>query len=141
MISGVYPLIGAETEYFWYQDRRNWVLQTIEDPRDPDPVRYAILACLVEELVKAFNWRLSLGMRRNRQHLHRAADDDPYPSFTPEILPPWTKDVPPIDPAQTVDLPSTMVDPQGKLILEDGGTSQVFAKRNIITDIGWLYTI
>jgi len=113
----------------------------IEDPRDSDPVRYAILACLVEELVKAFNWRLGIGMRRNRQHIHRITDEDPYPPFTPELLPPWTKDVPPIDPQLTVDLPSTMVDPQGKLILEHGGSSQVFAKRNIVTDIGWLYTI
>jgi hypothetical protein len=91
MASGVYPLIGTETEYFWYQYRRNWGLKMIEDPRDSDPVRYAILACLVEELVKAFNWRLSIGMRRNRQHIHRITDEDPYPSFTPEILPPWTK--------------------------------------------------
>ncbi|KAK2811280.1 hypothetical protein FQN49_008472 [Arthroderma sp. PD_2] len=68
MASGEYAPMGRETEYFWY---RGWELNSIEDPQDSDPVRYAILASLVEELVTAFNWRLSLGMRRNRPHTHR----------------------------------------------------------------------
>lgn len=53
MMSDVYVVIGTETEYFWYQ--RRWSLDSIPDPRDPDPIRYAVLACLVEELVVAFN--------------------------------------------------------------------------------------
>jgi hypothetical protein len=133
--------LGPETEYFWYQSRNRWALHLIADPEDPDPVRYAILACLVEELVCAFNWRLSLGMRRNGEHLYRERDGDQYPQFVPERLPNWTKDVLPVDQQMVADLPPTMLDPQGKLVLEKGGSSEIFAKRNIITNVGWLYTI
>lgn len=141
MASGNYAPIGPETEYFWYQSRKQWAAHLIEDPKDPDPVRYAILACLAEELVAAFNWRLSLGMRRNRQHLYRERNGDPYPPFEPERLPGWTKKVPPIEPWMVADLPPSMLDSEKRLVLEEGGSSEVFAKRNIVTNVGWLYTI
>ena len=139
MASGNYIPMGVETEYFWYQD--SWALHLIEDPKDPDPLRYAILACLAEELVNAFNWRLGLGMRRNHKHIYRERDDDPYPPFEPETYAPWTRNVPPIDPQWTIDLPSELVDASGRLVLEEGGLNEIFAKRNIVTNVGWLYTI
>ncbi|KAI9733950.1 MAG: hypothetical protein M1834_002606 [Cirrosporium novae-zelandiae] len=141
MASGHYVLMGAETEYFWYQSRKQWELHSIEDPKDPDPVRYAILACLVEELTVAFNWRLSLGMRRNGKHFYRENDEDPYPPFVSEQVPSWTKYVPPIDPKFLLGFPPALVDTKGRLVLEEGGLNKIFANRNIITNVGWLYTI
>lgn len=52
--------VGPEVEHFWYQVRRPWELHGMPDPSDRDPIQYAILACIAEELVKTFNWRLSL---------------------------------------------------------------------------------
>jgi hypothetical protein len=36
------------------------------DPHDADPIRYAILASMAEALVAAFNWRLELGLQRDK---------------------------------------------------------------------------
>ena len=138
MIADVYVVIGAETEYFWYQ--RDWDLQSIPDPHDPDPIRYAMVACLVEELVEACNWRLSLGMRRNRKHIYRETGSDPWPPYTPVKGPSWTSSVPAISPDILRRLPPKYVS-DGKLVLEAGGLSEVFASRNIVTNVGWLYTI
>ncbi|RHZ57489.1 uncharacterized protein CDV56_106954 [Aspergillus thermomutatus] len=43
-----YELVGWETEYFFC--RRDWKLRDIPDPKDPDPLRSAIVASIVEEL-------------------------------------------------------------------------------------------
>lgn len=130
------------TEYFWYQSRERWPLHRIPDPKDPDPVRYATLACLAEELAVAFNWRLSLGLRRDGKHVYREKDEDPYPPFVPERPPEWTRRVPPIDRQLMRDsLPPSVLDQEGRLLLEKGGSNEVFAKRNIVTNVGWLYTI
>ncbi|EFQ98611.1 hypothetical protein MGYG_01635 [Nannizzia gypsea CBS 118893] len=137
MASGEYAPMGRETEYFWY---RGWELHAIEDPRDPDPVRYAIVASLVEELVTAFNWRLSLGMRRNHQHIIRESNSDPYPPYTPVAGPKWAKSVPAITPESLDGLPQEFVD-ENQLVLEAKGCSKTFLKRNIVTNVGWLYTI
>lgn len=139
MLSGEYSPMGEETEYFWYQ--RRWALHRIPDPADPDPIRYAILACLVEELVTAFNWRLSLGLRRDHNHVLRERDEDPYPPYEPVSGPAWTKDVPPIPQECLAHLQSEFVRDGRQLVLEERGVSEVFAKRNIVTNVGWLYTI
>ncbi|KKZ62285.1 hypothetical protein EMCG_00454 [[Emmonsia] crescens] len=139
MLSTEYSPIGQETEYFWYQ--RSWSLDRIPDPADPDPVRYAILASLAEELVIAFNWRLSLGMRRNKKHIFRQRGEDPWPPYTPVTGPAWTKDVPPIFQASLDELPPEFVRNGCQLVLEEKGISDTFGKRNIVTNVGWLYTI
>ncbi|PGH16866.1 hypothetical protein AJ79_01510 [Helicocarpus griseus UAMH5409] len=141
MAAGEYAPIGQEVEYFWYQSRKRWELHMIENPRDPDPIRYAILACLAEELVNAFNWRLSLGMRRNHRHILRETEEEPYPPYEPVLGPSWTKDVPPLSREDLLGLPWGYVNDEGKLVLEDDGKSEVFAGRNIVTNVGWLYTI
>lgn len=138
MASGEYTPIGRETEYFWY---RGWALETIEDPQDPDPIRYAIIASLIEELVTAFNWRLSLGMRRNHQHVLRSSDDDPYPPYIPLSGPRWTEHVPPIMPEHLECLPLEFTSEEHQLVLEEKGCNKIFLKRNIVTNVGWLYTI
>jgi hypothetical protein len=140
MASGEYAPMGKETEYFWYQ--RSWTLHKIPHPQDPDPVRLAILACLVEELVTAFNWRLSLGMRRNRRHhVYRETEDEPWPPYEAVSGPEWARLVPPISRDDLVGLPTEYVSSDGKLVLEPGGRSETFAKRNIVTNVGWLYTL
>ncbi|KAJ5915762.1 hypothetical protein N7454_010903 [Penicillium verhagenii] len=72
-----YELMGWEIQYFF--KRPHWKLQSIPDPKDPDPLRYAIVASIVEELYDAVNWRLSLGLRRNGKHIYREEDGDPWP--------------------------------------------------------------
>ncbi|KDE80669.1 hypothetical protein AO1008_07119 [Aspergillus oryzae 100-8] len=139
MLSGLYEALGPETEYFWYQ--RNWSLQGIRDPQDADPVRYAILACLVEELVVAFNWRLSLGLRRDRNHIMRETGKDSLPPYAPLSGPIWTSSVLAISPKDLDRFPPEYVSDDRKLVLEADGLNKVFARRNIVTNVGWLYTI
>lgn len=139
-LSDHYGRIGYETEYFFF--RPDWKLENIPDPKDPDPLRYAIIASITEELHDAVNWRLSLGLRRNEEHVYREEDSDPWPPFTPEKLPAWTTGVAPIDKNQLKEeVPPGSLDQAGNLVLEKGGKAFNFAKRNIITNSGWLYTI
>lgn len=135
-----YEWVGNETEYFFF--REDWNLRDVPDPRDEDPIRYAMIASLMEELHDAVNWRLSLGLRRDKKHVYRNDDTDSLPPFIPQELPDWTKEVPPIDKdLLRQSVPPEALDPQGNLVLEEGGTSHNFACRNIITNTGWLYTI
>lgn len=136
-----YPLMGWETEYFVFSQPK-WRLQDIPDPRDPDPLRYAMIASIVEELGEAINWRLGLGLRRNGDHLYREEDTDPLPPFIPEQLPDWTKKVLPMDKGLLKSsVPAGKIDANGNLVLEENGRSPIFARRNIITNTGWFYTI
>lgn len=134
--------IGPEVEYFWYQSRRAWTLDRVPDPCDPDPVRYAFLASIAEELARGFNWRLSLGMRRVKsQHIFPKSFDDELPPFTPMVAPSWTKRVPPVDVGMIADLPSDFLDSSGRLVLEEGGDTPTFVARNIMTGTGDFYTV
>ncbi|KAF7717534.1 Uncharacterized protein PECH_005462 [Penicillium ucsense] len=134
--------IGSEVEYFWYQSGRKWAVHRIPNPRDRDPVRYAILACVAEELAQAFNWRMSLGMRRDKnKHIYRQTFEDSLPSFVPEIAPSWAKVVPPIDAALLGEFPRDFLDRMGRLVLEEGGENPIFARRNVVMDTGHFYTI
>ncbi|EGC46506.1 conserved hypothetical protein [Histoplasma capsulatum var. duboisii H88] len=93
-------VIGYEVEYFWYHSEHSWQLERIPDPKDPDPIRYAILACLVESMPEAFNFKLSKGMRRDGNNIPPGDWDgvnNPYAPYTPVAGPEWTKHVPPID--------------------------------------------
>ncbi|KAL2827580.1 hypothetical protein BDW59DRAFT_144033 [Aspergillus cavernicola] len=135
-----YALMGWETEYFFY--RLDWKLRDIPDPKDSDPLRYAILASIVEELHEAVNWKLSLGLRRNRKHILQEEDSEPWPLFTPEELPDWTRKVAPIDrDLLKRSVPPEMLDTEGNLVLETNGKGPNFARRNIITNTGWFSTI
>ncbi|KAK2781147.1 hypothetical protein FQN52_001794 [Onygenales sp. PD_12] len=139
-----YVVIGPEVEYFFYQKRRSWAVCRIPDPGDGhvDAVRYALLACIAEELAKSFNWQMSLGMRRDKQkHIRRNSFDDVLPAFEPETAPAWTTKVPAIDMEWIADLPGDALDSSGRLVLEVGGKSPTFAKRNVVTDSGYFYMI
>lgn len=56
-----YALMDWETEYLFF--RPDCKLKDIPDPKDPDPLRYAVIASVAEELHEAVNWRLSVGLR------------------------------------------------------------------------------
>ncbi|EDN07252.1 predicted protein [Histoplasma mississippiense (nom. inval.)] len=93
-------VIGYEVEYFWYHSEHSWQLERIPDPKDPDPIRYAILVCLVESMPEAFNFKLSKGMRRDGNNIPPGDWDgvnNPYAPYTPVAGPEWTKHVAPID--------------------------------------------
>lgn len=132
--------MGWETEYFFF--RPDWKVGDIPDPEDRDPLRYAAIASIVEELREAVNWSLSLGLRRNKQHVYREGDGDPWPPYTSEDLPEWTSKVPPIDKdLLRVSVPPESLDAAGNLVLEEKGTGPNFARRNIVTNTEWFYTI
>lgn len=48
-----------------------------------------IIASIVDELHEAVNWRLSLGLQRNRKYIYQD-DTDPWPPFTLAEPPNWT---------------------------------------------------
>lgn len=139
LLTGEYTLLRVEVEYFWYQ--RKWTLRSIPDPHDTNPVRYAVLASIVEELADAFNWRLGLGLRRDHRHVDIDPDDGQLISFPPETVPSWTQSVPPIASETLKGLPLDMLDEHGNLVLESEGENSNFGKRNIVTGSGWFYTI
>ncbi|KAJ5165687.1 uncharacterized protein N7500_007517 [Penicillium coprophilum] len=124
-----YERIGYETEYFFF--RQNWRLRDKPDPRDLDPLRYAMLASIMEELHEAVTWRLSLSLRQNHQHVYREDDGDPWPPFAREELPAWTKNAMPMD--QDL-LRLSSLDAEGNLVLEKNCKGLNFARRNIITN-------
>ncbi|PGH02791.1 hypothetical protein GX51_04402 [Blastomyces parvus] len=109
---------------------------------DVDAIRYALLACIAEELAKAFNWRMSYGMRRDKcKQIRCKSVGDELPAFEPETVPAWATKVPPIDTEEIAHWPGVELDSSGKLVLESGGRSPTFAKRNIVTDSGYFYTV
>ncbi|EEH11521.1 conserved hypothetical protein [Histoplasma capsulatum G186AR] len=111
-------VIGYEVEYFWYHSEHSWQLERIPDPKDPDPIRYAILACLVESMPEAFNFKLSKGMRRDGNNIPPGDWDgvnNPYAPYTPVAGPEWTKHVPPIDRDYLRDvMPERLLDSRGE---------------------------
>jgi hypothetical protein len=139
------PVVGYETEYFFFQARSSWELCNIPDPQDPDPIRYAILACTLESLLNAFNFRLRIGMRRDRNHI--PPTNDGYAPYIPIVtLPSWTQRVPPVSKEYIRDvMPERMVDSLGNLVIHafehEGEGSPIFLKRNIIATEHKFYTI
>lgn len=63
--------------------------------------------------------------------MHREEDGDPWPPFTPEELPYWTKSVAPIDKdLLRLSVPAESLDAEGNLVLEANGKSPNFARRS-----------
>ncbi|KNG82569.1 hypothetical protein ANOM_009940 [Aspergillus nomiae NRRL 13137] len=142
MAARQYPALPSEVEYFWGQVRQSWTICCIPDPDDRDPIRYAILASTAEELADAFNWRLGLGLRRDRaKNIYRNTLDDELPPCESEIAPDWTQNGPAIDYHWIRNLPDNLQDSSGRLVLEEGGRNYNFAKRNIITNTGYFRTV
>lgn len=119
--------VMLESEYFWRHS--NWPLRDVPDPQDQDPVRYAILASLVEEMVDAFNYRIGLGLRRGVEvydsDYHALAREENKPF---EVCPQWALQVPALDNLVNFGREG------------DQGTP-TFRRRNIILDAGQLRNI
>lgn len=71
-----------EMQYFWNNSSTSWRLEAVPDPCDHDQQRYVVFASMVESLVRAFNYRLSLGLQRGAGEQRE------------EKCPPWTRRVP-----------------------------------------------
>jgi len=73
-----------ESQY-WFHNQVNWHLAEVPDPQDADPVRYMILASLVDVLVLSFNHKIRLGLRRG------ITNNKPWliQNFCQELNPPW----------------------------------------------------
>ena len=123
-------LMGYECEYMFRQGSKRWLISQIPDPKDSDPVRYAVLASLVEALVDVFNWRLELGIRRGGLPCDQS--EGRATNFVREAIPMWTQTVPAID--HRVDLIDHKREP-GAI------PDKNFLKRNIEATTGYMYTV
>ena len=123
-------MMGYECEYFFFHKEPRWRLCQIADPKDDDPVRYAILASMLDALVVAFNWRLELGLRRSGR---TDLSEKRATNFTPEQAPIWVKDVAP--------LPHTLSLIKAADGSNLGKPNASFLQRNIEAPMGYLYTV
>lgn len=83
-----------ELEAFWYHSE--WPVNRIPDPKDTDPERYAILACIPKLLVLAFNKKTELGLPRNAPAIftgHQLEQWRGQPKQYEEV-PPWVEFAP-----------------------------------------------
>ncbi|EAS32714.2 uncharacterized protein CIMG_03738 [Coccidioides immitis RS] len=120
-------MMGYECTYFFFHREPRWSLACIPDPRDKDPIRYAILASMVEALVDAFNWRLEHGIRRDNT---TDKSEQRSSNFMREEAPSWTSKIGPV---------------AKPLAFREAGSSDMtmerhFLKRNIRVPNGYLYT-
>ncbi|KAJ2895787.1 hypothetical protein MKZ38_006180 [Zalerion maritima] len=88
--------IRNELEMFWYHS--TWAVRDIPDPKDPDPERYACLACVPKLLCLAFNKRIGLGLPRDAPPIWTADMMDEWKATGPtfEEEPAWVDEVPPL---------------------------------------------
>jgi hypothetical protein len=128
--AALFPKLGLEAEYFYFHPEPRWELSQIPDPKDESPVRYAILASLVEALADSSNWRLSLGLLRDGTKVPKMEERIP---FIPLQIPEWTQGVPAVEKTVFLLERGTSVNPLTRY-------SEPFQKRNITTTMGYLYT-
>lgn len=119
-------MMGYECEYF-FQPRGRWSLVNVPDPKDDDPVRYAILASMVEALVDAFNWRLELGLRRDGS---KDLTENKHNTFVREQPPSWTNNATTLDSQLDLSNSERNCKPHKR-----------FLKRNIRAPMGYLHTL
>jgi hypothetical protein len=134
-----WPMLQYEVEYFWRHRDRRWATASLYDPaldsQTPlDPVRYTVLAAIVEELVASFEWRLELGLRRKDPGL--TLDQD-YMPLVPESKPDWPSRVPAL-PEMLYLQPVNDDEEVTNLALADGNA---FTRRNVFVWIGEFYTV
>jgi hypothetical protein len=86
-----------EGYYFW--NRADWPVKDIPDPQDPNPLRYAILASIVEVMANQFNRKISLGLRRGSRGVNFQQDRERRLEVNKpfEEVPPWASSVPPVE--------------------------------------------
>ncbi|KAI1935498.1 hypothetical protein LOZ12_005740 [Ophidiomyces ophidiicola] len=123
-------MLGYECTYFFHHSEPSWSLACLPDPQDNDPVRYSILASMVEALVEAFNCRLELGIRRDNT---TDLSEERSSNFTSEKAPSWTSDV--------TAVTKTLVFCEVGSGSSDMTMEQHFLKRNIKIPNGYFYTV
>lgn len=119
-----------ELELFWW---KRWPVSTIPDPRDDDPERYAVLACIPELLVESFNERIDLGLRREEPHSILSLEEQQYFASTPknyESVPGWTGTVPPLK--ELLHIPQEVGLWEQPTSLEHPQACQIFGQKNIL---------
>lgn len=128
--------IRKEIEYFWNQD--TWIVSEIPDPKDEDPARYAVLACLTQMLVIAFNNHIGIGLPRDATAIMTSDEIEKfgYGEKEWETAPSWAAEVPPLK--KTLRIPHKL-DPfnerKGFKVLESmdhPGASSFFKEKNIL---------
>lgn len=123
-------MMGYECTYFFFHSEPDWILNRIPDPRDNDPIRYAIIASMVEALVEAFNSRLELGIRRDNT---TDKSEQRSSNFVREEPPSWTSKV------GALEKPLVFIEAGCKE--SDMTMERHFLKRNIKVPNGYLYTV
>lgn len=74
--------LKLEARHFFRQ--HTWDMKSIPDPKDTDPVRYAIIAALIKYLVRAFNFAIERDVPRDASSI----------GLVLEQAPEWTRLVP-----------------------------------------------
>ena len=115
-----------EIENFWNQ--HGWPVASIPDQRDPDPVRYAILAAIPYLLVRAFNRNISLGLPRDAPAVIIDFEELERRPKVLEEVPSWCQHVAPL--AQILSIP----DEQGTTLStsDDPEACPEFRDKNIV---------
>lgn len=118
-------------EAFWRQNE--WAIRDIPDPKDDDPERYAVLAGCTYLLMRSFNQRIKLGLRRDMPSLitpeeaekSRQVPDDLRPY---EEVPQWAAQAAPL--SQTLKIPTE----NGELLEgpDDDRADPDFLSKNIL---------
>ncbi|WEW60262.1 hypothetical protein PRK78_005747 [Emydomyces testavorans] len=125
--------IRNEFETFWFHS--DWKVYEIQDPRDPDPERYAVLACIPALLCLAFNKRIELGLPRDAPPIfsHDQLDEWKSQERQYEKEPAWAESVPALH--EPLAIPHWDNDKREFVALdgfENDNASKEFAKKNIL---------
>ena len=125
--------IRNELEAFWFHS--SWKVSKIPDPKDPDPERYACLACIPALLCLAFNKRIELGLPRDAPPIFTYDQLDKWRAQEREYEkePSWTKEVPRLQ--DVLAIPHWENDRREFVTLdgfEPGKASNEFTKKNIL---------
>ncbi|EON96700.1 hypothetical protein UCRPA7_7800 [Phaeoacremonium minimum UCRPA7] len=125
--------IRNELETFWYHNK--WAVRDIPDPKDPDPERYAVLACVPKILCLSFNRRIELGLPRHAPSIFTADMMDEWKTQPRkfEEEPAWVARVPRL--AETLAIPHWDNTQRAFVSLpgfEDERASPEFAEKNIL---------
>ncbi|EEP80014.1 predicted protein [Uncinocarpus reesii 1704] len=134
-----------EIEYFWRN--HSWAVCDIPDPEDEDPERYAVLSCIPQLLVLAFNNNIELGLPRDAPAImtHDQMDEYRRREKVWEKPPDWVAKVPPVK--ETLKIPykkQVYVEHPEYVVLEhldNLEASEVFREKNILTARPHIYFI
>lgn len=125
--------VGREFEKFW--NRWAWKTCDIPDPMDPDPERYAVVACIPALMCIAFNARIRLGIPRDRPHVwtSEALDNWRRGEREYETEPDWAEMVPQLD--EKLSIPHWDCEKREWIMLNsfDSSTaSREFERKNVL---------